>query len=165
MPAQDGKLARDGDGGDLMASPGADADEEGMKRSSRLGCCPGSFHQHGTGMATTDLADTPVMGGTQSRLAYPRVQAKVAHEFPGALEPADIADRGHDPRGDCEIDACDRHQPLSCLVIERIMGDLAIEDVKIFGEAVELPHVPVDGAALVVGQRLACQPRPTAGAE
>ena len=33
------------------------------------------------------------------------------------------------------------------------------------GEAVELPHVPVDGAALVVGQRLACQPRPTAGAE
>jgi hypothetical protein len=54
-----------------------------MKRS-RNRLYLGSFHQHGTA----------AMSGTSSRLAYPRVQAKVAHEFPGALEPTDISDRG-----------------------------------------------------------------------
>jgi hypothetical protein len=107
MPAQNGELARDGN--DLVAPPGADADEERMKRSSRPSCRPGRFDQHGTGMATADLADASVVSGTQRRLADPWVQAKVAYEFPGALEPADIADRGHESSSDREVDACDRH--------------------------------------------------------
>jgi len=165
MPAQDGKLARDGNGSNLMAAPSADADEEGMQRSRRLGCRPGRFDQHGPGMATADLADTSVMSGSQSRLTYPGVKAKVADELPGALETADIADRGHDTSGDREVDAGDRHQPLDCLVVEGALGDLAIEDVQVICEPVELAHVSIDGAAFVVGQRLACQPRPAAGVE
>ena len=104
-----GELTRNGNGNDLVAPPGADADEERMKRSSRPGCRPGRFDQHGTGMATADLADASVVSGAQPRLADPWVQAKVAYEFPGALEPADIADRGHESSGDREVDACDRH--------------------------------------------------------
>jgi len=134
-----------------MASLGADADEEGMQRSSCLGCCPGRFDQHGPGMAATDLADTPVMSGTQTRLPDPWVQAKVTHEFAGALEPADVADRRHDPGGDREVDACDRYQPLDRQIIEGALGNLAIEDVEIFSKPVEFTDVPVDGAAFVVG--------------
>ena len=37
-----------------------------MKRvQSLLAAGPGRFDQHGTGMATADLADTSVMSGTQ----------------------------------------------------------------------------------------------------
>jgi hypothetical protein len=151
MPAQNGKLARDGNGSDLMASPGPDADEEGMRRPSGPGRRPGRFDQHGTGMATTNLADTAVMSGPQSRLTYPWVQAKVAYELPGALEPADIADRGHDTSDDREVDAGDRHQSLEWLVVDGLFGDLAIEDVDVLCEPVELAHVAIDGAAFIVG--------------
>src|SRR5215471_15047446 len=82
---------------------------------------------------------------TQARLAYPWVQAKVAYEFAGALEPADIADRGHDTSGHREVDAGDRHQSLDCLVVEGALGDLAIEDIQVLCEPVELAHVPIDG--------------------
>jgi putative transposase len=151
MPAQNGELAGHGDGCDLVAPPGPDADEEGMERSSRPGCRPGRFDQHGPGMAATDLADAPVMSGTQSRLPHSWVQTKVTHQLPGTLEPADVADRRHDPGGDREVDACDRHQPLDRQIIEGALGNLAIEDVEIFGKPVEFTDVPVDGAAFVVG--------------
>ena len=71
------------------------------------------------------------MSGPQARLAYPRVQAKVAYEFPGALEPANIANCGHESSSDRKVDACDCHQPLDCLVVEGPLGDLAIEDVEV----------------------------------
>ena len=81
MPAQNGQLARHGNGGDLVAAPGADADEEGMQRPRRLGCRPGRFDQHGAGMAAADLADPAVVGSAEPRLADPRVQAEVADQL------------------------------------------------------------------------------------
>ena len=134
-----------------MASPGADTDEEGMKRPRRLGGSPRRLNQHRPGMAATDLADTAVMSGPQARLAHPRVQAKVADELARALEPPDIADRGHDAGGDGQVDACDRDQTLDRRVVESLLGDLAIEEDQIFGEPVKFAHMPVDGAAFVVG--------------
>ena len=165
MPAQNSELARNGNGSDLVTSPGADADEEGMKGPSRPGRRPSRFDQHGTGMATPDLADTAVMSGTQPGLPYPWVQAKVADEFPRALEPADIANCGHESSSDREVDACDCHQPLDCLVVEGALGDLAIEDVQVVCKPVKFAHMPLDCATFIVGHRLACQPRPAAGAE
>ena len=104
-------------------------------------------------MAATDLADTSVMSGPSPELTYPWVRAKVATSFPGS-ETADITDRGHDTSGDREVDAGDRHQALDCRVVEGSLGDFAIEDVQLVGEPVELTHVPIDGAAFIVGYSL-----------
>ena len=165
VPAQNGKLPRNGNGGDLMAPPGADADEESMQRSSRLGSRPGRFHQHRTGMAATDLADTAMVSRAQTRLTNPRVQSEVAHQLLRALESTNVADRCHQPGGDCEIHPRDRDQSLDCLIVQRALGDLPLKKLEILAEPIELSNVLLDGEPLVIRQGLTLQPIPAATVE
>jgi hypothetical protein len=71
--------------GDLIAAPGADAQEKSMQRTGRLGRCLGRLNQHGARVTAADRADATVMGGSQSRLAHPRVRPKIAHQLLRAL--------------------------------------------------------------------------------
>jgi transposase len=112
-----------------------------------------------------DLADPAMMGGTETRLAHPRIEAEVAHRLLGGLEPADIADRPHQPSSDSQVDACDRHQPPDCGILDHTLRDLAIKSGEVFGEPVEFTHMTVDGNTLVVRQQLARQPVPTTSIE
>jgi hypothetical protein len=65
MPTQDRQLTADRDSGNLMAPAGADADEEGAQRPSRLGGCLGRFDQHGAGMTVPNLAEATVLRKTK----------------------------------------------------------------------------------------------------
>jgi hypothetical protein len=76
-----------------------------MQRAGRLGRCPRCLDQHGARVTAADLADATVMGGSQSRLAHPRVQPEIADQLLRAVEPADVADRRHDAGGDDQIHA------------------------------------------------------------
>ena len=50
-------------------------------------------------------------------------------------------------------------------IVDRDLCDLAVEDGQVLRQPVQLPHVSLDGCALVVRQRLTGQPRPAARAE
>src|SRR4051794_34823015 len=81
VPAQDGQLASHRHGGDLVATPSPNADEERVKRSGRLRGSPGGLHQHRARMAASDLADAAVLGETKPGLTNTRVQPDIAHEL------------------------------------------------------------------------------------
>ena len=81
MPAKNCKLARNRDRSDLMTSPGQNAHKEGLQRARRLGGRPGRFDQHRARMAAPDLADAPIVGRAQARLANARIESEVAHEL------------------------------------------------------------------------------------
>ena len=141
-----------------MAASGSDADKEGVQRARRLGHGPGRLDQHRASMTAPDLADASMMSGAEPGLTHPRVQAEIAHELTGALEPADVADRRHDAGRHRQIDAGDRHQPFHGAVVERAFGDLAVENGKVLGEPVEFAQMPDDRLSLVIGQRLTLEP-------
>ena len=66
VPAQDGQLASHRHGGDLVATPSPNADEERVKRSGRLRGRPGRLHQHRARVAASDLnlpVDGPLLVG------------------------------------------------------------------------------------------------------
>jgi len=102
-----------------MAAPGPDPDEEGVQRSGRLGGRPGGLDQHRPGVTAPDFADPPVMGSTEARLADARVEPEVAHQLLWALEPADVADRRHQPGRHRQIDAGDREQASDRGIVQR----------------------------------------------
>ena len=102
-----------------------------------------------------------MMSGAKPGLTHPRVQAEIAHELTRALEPADVADRRHDAGRHRQIDAGDRHQPFHGAVVQRALGDLAVENGKVLGEPVEFAQMPDDRLSLVIGQRLTLEPLPS----
>lgn len=102
-------------------------------------------------MAATDLADPPMVGGAEPRLADPRGEAEVAHQLLRAREAADLTDRRDDAHGDREIDAGDRHQPAHVGIVHDAERDLAIQLGKALGEAIKRAHLALDGDTLIVG--------------
>ena len=123
-----------------------------------------TLHEHGVD-AVVDLALLFRLGhdrqaarqenvsGSSRVLADCRA-AGVRHAAPGRSQ-------RHDGRGrDGEIDAGDRHQPLDRRIVQRTLRDLAVEQVEILSQAVELTDMPLDRRAFVVGDRLARQPGP-----
>src|SRR5512133_3709351 len=96
-------------------------------------------------VTAADLADATVMGGSQSRLPYPRVQPEIAHQLLRAVEPADVAYRRHDPRGDGQIHAGDRYQSVDRGIIHCVLRDLTVEQGQVFRQPVKLTNVPIDG--------------------
>ena len=135
---EDGQLARDGDGGDLVAAAGADADEEGVQRPRGRRGCPGGLDEHRPGVAAANLADPPMMSSTETGLADTRVEAEVVHQLLWAREAGDIADRRHQSRRHRQIDAGDRHQPLDRRIVQRALCNLAVEEVEVLAEPVKL---------------------------
>ena len=68
VPAEHGQLPRDGDG--PVTAAGADPDEEGVQRARSSCHRPRDLGQHRPGMVAADLADPPVVNGTEPRLAH-----------------------------------------------------------------------------------------------
>jgi hypothetical protein len=66
-----------------------------MEWAWRLRGCPSGFHQHRAGMTASDLADPPMMGFPESRLAHAWVQAEITHQLLGVGKAAYIADGRH----------------------------------------------------------------------
>ncbi len=136
-----------------------------MAWTGRLGRGPGRLNQHGTRVTAADLADTAVMGGSESRLPHSRVQPEIAYQLLRAVEPADVADRRHDAGGDRQVDVGDRHQSVDRGILDCVLRDLAVEQGQVFCQPVKLTDVPIDGGALIVWQLLSSQPGPAASVE
>lgn len=158
VPAKGSKLARHGDGSDLMATTRPDTDEEGAQRTRRFRRGPGRLDQHGAGMAAPGLADPAMVGGSQTGLAHTRVQPEVAHQFLRRLEPVDAADRRHQPGCNSQIDTGDGQQPPDRFILQRVLGDVAVEHGKVLSEPVQLADMALDRDAFVLRHRLAGQP-------
>ena len=107
------------------------------------------------------LGDPAVRGGRVAGLADLRVQAEVGDQLAAVGEAADVADGGHEGRGDDQVHAGDGHQPARPAgQFERLrrdhpldLGDLAVEEV-------DLAQPGVDGLALLDRQLQLGQPRP-----
>ena len=132
MPAQHSELAGHGHRGDLMSASSADAHEKSMQRTGCFGRCPGRLDQHGPRVTAADFADATMMSSSQSRLPHPRVQPEIAHQLLRTVEPVDVADRGHDPGGNRQVHAGDRHQSLDGGIINCVLGNLTVEQGQVF---------------------------------
>lgn len=64
-----------------------------------------------------------------------------------------------------EVDARDREQPPDRGIIHRALGDLPIENRKIFTEPVQFAYMPLDGNLLILRHRLAFKPVPPSTVE
>ena len=73
--------------------------KEGAKRSWR----PGSLDQHAAGMAASLPGDAAMMSRPRSRLPDAWVKTKIADQLFRSLEPASVADRGHDCQRDDHV--------------------------------------------------------------
>ena len=153
MQTQDGQLAGDCNSGNLMAAAGADADEEGVQRTGRLGGWPGRFDQHGAGVAAPYLAGATVLRKTKARLANPRIEAKIADELLRRGKAPDIADRSHETGRHNDVHASDGDQPLDCRIAENGLRHLAVEQDQILSQAIELAHMTFDRRHFI-GRRL-----------
>jgi hypothetical protein len=158
MPTQHSKLAGDGNGRNLMATTGADADEKGAQRTSRLGGCPGRFDQHGAGMAAPHLADATVLRKAKARLANSRIKAEITDELLWRGKASDIADRGHQPSRHNHVHASDGDQPLDCRIAENGLRHLAVEQDQVLAQAIELAHMTLNRRYFIRRQRLAREP-------
>jgi transposase InsO family protein len=80
VPADDGELAGDGDGGDVGAAAGADALVEGAHRADRPGQVPGRLDEHVPGLPRSLPGDPAVASGLAAGLDHARVEAEVADQ-------------------------------------------------------------------------------------
>ena len=76
-----------------------------------------------------------------------------------------VTDRGDHRRGGDHVDAGDRHQPLDVLVGQRDLRDLAIDELQLCREEIELTQITSDRLTLIAGQLKRGDPRATALAE
>ena len=158
MPAQRSELACYRNGGNLVATTRADTDEEGAQWARCFRRCPGRLNQHRARMAAPGLTDPAMMGRTKPRLAHPRVQPEVAHQFLRRAEPIDAANRRHQPGCHRQINSGDGQQPLGRLIFQSVLGDVAVEDGKVLSKPVQLADMARDGEAFVFRHWLAGQP-------
>jgi hypothetical protein len=71
---------------------------------------------------------------------------------------AHIADCRDETGGDDQIDTGDREQPSDSRIIATCLCDLRVENSQIRAQPIELPQVPFDCRALVIGHDLLRQP-------
>jgi len=103
-----------------------------------------------------------VIGGGRARLAHARVEAEVADELLRSVEAPHLANRGHDGKRHDHVDAGDRHQPLDRFVRQRRTSQIALDDLEVVGEPIELAQVTLDGKLFVLRQDLVKKPCPSA---
>ena len=116
-------------------------------------------------MAPPNLADAAVVGRAKPGLADARVEAEVADQLLRTVEAGDVAYRRHQPGRHRQVDAGDRQQPVDRHVLERALGDVAVEVGEVLAQPVELADMARDRRPLILRQRLARQPLPAAPIE
>jgi len=98
------------------------------------------------------------MHGAEAGLAAARIQAEVTDQVTRRGEAVDPADRGHQRRRGCDIDAGDRHQPPDLRAADGVARDLTIDLGELAGEEVGLADAAEDRCALISWQVQAGQP-------
>ena len=66
------------------------------------------------------------------------VKAEIADELFRRLEPAGVADRGHDGQRHDHVDARNGHDALGAAVFESRLRKVAFDDLEIVAEAIKL---------------------------
>jgi hypothetical protein len=106
-----------------------------------------------------------VVCGLGAGLVDPRVKADVADQMARGRKPADIADRGEHRAGGIDVHARDAHQPLDLRGLQRLTGDLLIQQRDLLVDEVDLTQTSLERLALVDGQLSLRQSRSAALAE
>jgi hypothetical protein len=114
-----------------------------------MGCCPGSFDHHSTGMSTADLGNATVASRSQPRLTNARVEPEVAHQLLRRWESANITDRCDET--DCygDVDAGNRQQTTYLRIVERCFCQSAVNHRQVFAEPVEFAQSLLDRTTLI----------------
>jgi hypothetical protein len=106
-----------------------------------------------------------VVGGAGAGLADSRVEPEVGGQLAPVGEAADVADGGHERRGDGDVSPGDGHQPLDLGPGQRLGGDELLDRSDLCVQEGDLTQSGVDGLALAERQLLGGQPRPAPDAE
>jgi hypothetical protein len=90
---------------------------------------------------------------------------EIGGQLASVAEAADVADGGHERRGDDHVDAGDGHQPLDLGPGQRLGGDQPLDLRDLAVEEGDLAHGGVNRLALGERELLLGQPGPTLDAE
>jgi hypothetical protein len=101
-----------------------------------------------------------VAGGRGARLTDLRIEPEIGGQLAPVAEAADVADGGHERRGDGDVDAGDGHQPFDLGPGQHLGGDQLVDLRDLCVEEVDLTQAGLDGLALADGQLLLGQPVP-----
>jgi len=93
-----------------------------------------------------------------------RVQAEIAYKLLWFVEAGHVADCRLHRQCDGHINAGNGHQPLYAFILKSRAGEIALDDLEIFAQPVELSQMPINREALVLRHDLLAQPRPALGA-
>lgn len=93
------------------------------------------------------------------------VQAEIGGQLAPILEAADVADGGHERRGDDDVDSGDGHQPLDLRPAQRLRRDELLDRGDLSVEEIDLAQTRVDRLALGERQLLLAQPSAALDAE
>ena len=102
-------------------------------------------------MAAPMLADPAMLGHAEPGLPDPRNEPETAHQLLPLPEAGNLAARRDDAGGHGHVDAGYGEQPLDPRVLYGVLGDIAVQDSKIFAQPVDLADMAVDRSAFVVG--------------
>ena len=138
---------------------------EGVERARRPDRDVGGLREQAPDIALTGLADVADPGRAAPRLAHPRVEPEIVHEFVRAREAPNVADARDEPDRGHGSDARDRHEASDPGVVGHQPGEALLGHADLGLERVEEPQVSLDPLALVGRQRDRREPAPAAAAE
>ena len=103
-----------------------------------------------------------MVGQPRARLPDARVKAEIADELLGLVETPRLADRRRDGQRHDHVDARDGHQPLDPVVRQSRASKIALDDLEVLAEPIELAQMTSDGKSFVLRQDLMKKPCPSA---
>jgi hypothetical protein len=89
-------------------------------------------------MSAALLGDPAKIGRARARLPYARVEAEVADELLRFIEAPHLTDRRHDGERHHHVDAGNRHQLLDTFVRKCRTRKIALDDLEVLAEPIEL---------------------------
>src|SRR5260221_2649246 len=96
MPDDHRQLARRCYRGNVLPPPRGDTLEERAKRTRGASRSPRGFDEHSSSLTASLFGDPAMIGGTFTRLANARIQAKIANQLQWLPEPTDVSDSRRD---------------------------------------------------------------------
>lgn len=96
--------------------------------------------------------------------AYAGIQIEVADKLLWLIEAGHAANRGLHRQRDGHVNTGNGHQPLHAVILKSRAGKIALDDLEVLAQPIELAQMPIDSEALVFRHNLFTQPGPTLGA-
>src|SRR3954454_12767 len=132
MPADDGKLPCNSNRRNLLPTVCSDTEKEGPQWTRHLRRRPCRFNQHRAGMRTSVLANTTMLSKAESGLPNPGIKTHIADKLLRLVKAVDVADCCYEPGSNRQINARYGQQSLDRRFVNCGLGDLAIENIKVF---------------------------------